>query len=70
MFWAFKFSFVVYILAFFDLATLGLFFEKFGNFLFWSSGHPAWLGQTDKLAYINSTVHSFYYLNNRVVTER
>jgi hypothetical protein len=31
MFWVFKLSFVVDILAFFDLATFGLFFENFGN---------------------------------------
>jgi hypothetical protein len=39
MFWVFKLSFVVDILAsFFDLATFGLFFEKFGNFflIVWS----------------------------------
>jgi hypothetical protein len=32
MFWAFKLSFVVDILAFFKLATFGAFFEKFGDF--------------------------------------
>jgi hypothetical protein len=32
MFWTFKLSLVVDILAFFDLATFGQFFEKFGNF--------------------------------------
>jgi hypothetical protein len=32
MFWVFKLSFVVDILAFFDLATFGRFFENFGFF--------------------------------------
>jgi hypothetical protein len=32
MFWVFKLSFAVDILGFFDLATFGLFVEKFGNF--------------------------------------
>ncbi len=37
MFWAFKLSFVVDILAFFDLATFWAIFEKFGYFflIFW-----------------------------------
>jgi hypothetical protein len=32
MFWAFKLSFVVDILVFFDLATFWAIFEKFGKF--------------------------------------
>ncbi len=32
MFWAFKLGFAVEILAYFDLATFGLFLEKFGDF--------------------------------------
>jgi hypothetical protein len=32
MFWALKLGFVVDILAFFDLATFGAIFEKFGGF--------------------------------------
>jgi hypothetical protein len=34
MFWVFKLSFVVDILAFFTRRLLGLFFEKFGEFFF------------------------------------
>jgi len=45
MFWVFKLSFVVDILAFFDLATFWLFFKKFGDFFFLSSGHSGWVLQ-------------------------
>jgi hypothetical protein len=42
MFWAFKWSFVVDILAFFDLVTFWAnFFKNLANFFFLSSGHPA-----------------------------
>jgi len=41
MFWAFKMSFGVDILAIFDLALFGLFFEKFGKVFLQSSGHSA-----------------------------
>ena len=41
MFWAFKLSFAVDILAFFGLETVWAIFEKLGEFFFKSSGHPA-----------------------------
>jgi hypothetical protein len=40
MFLAFKVSFVIGILAFFDLVTFWLFFSKFGKFFPQLSGHP------------------------------
>jgi hypothetical protein len=39
MFWVFKLSFVVDILAFLTWQLSGLLFKKFGKFLFSSSGH-------------------------------
>jgi hypothetical protein len=39
MFWVFKLSFVVNILAFFDLATFWAIFKKIWLFFFLSSGH-------------------------------
>ncbi len=41
MFWVFELSFVVDILAYFDLKTVGAtFLKKLGQFFFKSSGHP------------------------------
>jgi hypothetical protein len=40
MFWTFKLSFDEDIQAFLTWRLFGLFFEKFGEFLFKSSGHP------------------------------
>jgi hypothetical protein len=41
MFWVFKLSFVVDILAFFDMKTVWATFKKIGLNFFKSSGHPA-----------------------------
>jgi hypothetical protein len=41
MFWVFKLSFVVDILAFLTWQLFGPFFKKFGEFFFLSSGHSA-----------------------------
>jgi hypothetical protein len=40
VFWAFKWNFVVDILAFFGLETFLASFEKIGELFFKSSGHP------------------------------
>jgi hypothetical protein len=39
MFWVFKLSFVVDILAFFDLATFSAIFQQIWQIFFWSSRH-------------------------------
>ncbi len=46
VFWAFKLSFVVDILAFFDQETFWSTFQKLGQFFFEPSGQPEWYAHT------------------------
>ncbi len=43
MFWVFKLSFFVDILAFLTWQLFGLFFKRFGEFFFLSYGHSAFI---------------------------